>query len=125
NLSRLQHTLGDLERSAELSEHALRLARRLGDGYLESSAMLNLGAVAVDQRDYVAARRELELARTGFEKLGNDAWAALAGAWKARAHLQSGERAQAEQELTRRSVEKGAQSSQAASLEVELTRAEL
>ncbi len=125
NLSRLQHTLGDLERSAELSEHALRLARRLGDGYLESSALLNLGAVAVDQRDYVAARRELELARTGFEKLGNDAWAALAGAWKARAHLQSGERAQAEQELTRRSVEKGAQSSQAASLEVELTRAEL
>ncbi len=125
NLSRLHHLLGDTERAAELSEHTLRLARRLGDGYLESSALLNLGALAVDQREYPAAKRELELARTGFEKLGNDAWAALAAAWKARAHLQSGERAQAEQELARRSVEKGAASLQAASLEVELTRAEL
>ena len=65
------------------------------------------------------------MARTGFEKLGNDAWAALAGALKARAHLGSGERAQAEQELGRRCVEKGAAGLQAAALEVELTRAEL
>ena len=125
NLSRLHHLLGDTERSAELSEHALRLARRLGDGYLEASALLNLGALAVDTREYPAAKRDLEFARVGFEKQGNDAWAALAAAWKARAHLYSGERAQAEQELARRCVEKGAASLQSTSLEVELTRAEL
>ncbi|MFZ5441746.1 MAG: tetratricopeptide repeat protein, partial [Myxococcota bacterium] len=125
NLARLNHFLGDLERAAELSEHALRLARRLGDGYLESSAQLNLGALAVDQREFPAAKRHLEAARGGFEALGNDGWAALAAAWKARAHLQAGERAQAELELARRSVEKGSAALPSASLEVELTRVEL
>ncbi len=125
NLARLHHFLGDLERAAELSEHSLRQARRLGDGYLEAAAQLNLGAIAVDQRELPAARRHLEAARTGFEALGNDAWAALAAAWKARAHLQAGERAQAELELSRKSVEKGSATLQSASLEVELTRAEL
>ncbi len=125
NLSRLHHFLGDTERATELSEHALRQARRLGDGYLEASAQLNLGALAVDAREYPEARRLLEAARNGFEQQGNDAWAALAAAWKARAHLQVGERAQAELELSRRSVEKGSASLQAASLEVELTRTEL
>ncbi len=125
NLARLHHFLGDVERAAELSEHALRQARRLGDGYLEASAQLNLGALAVDQREAPAARRHLEAARVGFEHLGNDAWAALAAAWKARAHLQSGERAQAELELGRKSVERGSASLQSASLEVELTRTEL
>ena len=125
NLARLHHFLGDTERAAELSEHSLRQARRLGDGYLEASAQLNLGALAVDAREYPEARRLLESARVGFERLGNDAWAALAAAWKARAHLQAGERAQAELELSRRCVEKGSATLQAASLEVELTRTEL
>ena len=125
NLSRLHHTLGDLSRATELSEHALRLSQRLSDGYVEASSHLNLGAIELDRREYLAAKRELDVARTGFEKLGNDAWAALAGALKARAHLGSGERAQAEQELGRRCVEKGAAGLQAAALEVELTRAEL
>ena len=125
NLARLHHFLGDTERAVELSEHSLRQARRLGDGYLTASAQLNLGAIAVDAREYVEARRLLEASRSGFEQLGNDAWAALAAAWKARAHLQTGERAQAELELSRRSVEKGSASLQAASLEVELTRTEL
>ncbi|HEY1086600.1 MAG TPA: sigma 54-interacting transcriptional regulator, partial [Archangium sp.] len=125
NLARLHHFLGDCERAAELSEHALRQARRLGDGYLEASAQLNLGAVAVDLREHAEARRTLEASRLGFEQQGNDAYAALAAAWKARAHLAAGERAQAELELSRRSVEKGCQALQAASLEVELTRAEL
>ncbi len=125
NLARLHHFLGDVERAAELSEHALRQARRLGDGYLEASAQLNLGALAVDQREYPAAKRHLDAARTGFEALGNDAWAALAAAWKARAHLHAGERAQAELELSRKSIERGAASLQATSLEVELTRTEL
>ncbi len=125
NLARLHHFLGDTERAAELSEHSLRQARRLGDGYLQASAQLNLGALAVDAREYPEAKRLLESSRAGFEQLGNDAWAALAAAWKARAHLQTGERAQAELELSRRSVEKGSASLQAASLEVELTRTEL
>ncbi len=125
NLSRLHHTLGDLARATELAEHALRLSQRLSDGYVEASAHLNLGAIELDRREYTAARRELDSARAGFEKLGNDSWAALAAALKARAHLGAGERAQAEQELARRCVEKGAPSMQAASLEVELTRADL
>ncbi|MFT3706478.1 MAG: sigma 54-interacting transcriptional regulator [Archangium sp.] len=125
NLSRLHHLLGDVERATELSEHALRLAQRLGDGYLTASAQLNLGALAVDGRDLPQARRQLETARSGFENLGNDAWAALAAAWKARAHLLGGERAQAELELSRKSVERGAAALQSASLEVELTRGEL
>jgi transcriptional regulator with GAF, ATPase, and Fis domain len=125
NLSRLHHLLGDVERANELSEHALRLATRLGDGYLMASAQLNLGALAVDARDLGLAKRQLEASRSGFEALGNDAWAALAAAWKSRAHLVAGERAQAEQELARKSVERGCSALQAASLEVELTRGEL
>ncbi|MFO0596589.1 MAG: sigma 54-interacting transcriptional regulator [Myxococcaceae bacterium] len=125
NLSRLHHQLGDLERAVELSQHALRLATRLHDGYLVASVELNLGAMAVDSRDLPTARRLLESARTAFEGLGNDAWAAFASAWKARAHLLAGERAQAELELTRRSVERGAAATSAAALEVELTRGEL
>ena len=43
------------ERAAELSEHALRGARRLGDLYLEASARLNLGVLAAEQRAFSKA----------------------------------------------------------------------
>ena len=125
NLARLHHFLGDLDRATELSEHSLYQARRLDDGYLQASAQLNLGALAVDRRNQSEAVRLLEAARAGFEQLGNDGCAALASAWKARAHLQAGERAQAEVELSRRCVEKGSAAMQSVSLEVELTRTEL
>ncbi|MEW5742054.1 MAG: sigma 54-interacting transcriptional regulator [Myxococcota bacterium] len=125
NLARLHHFLGDLERAGELSEHALAQATRLGERYLVASAKLNLGAVALDRRQAVEAARLLDEARQAFEQSGNDGYAALAAALKARAHLLAGERTQAEVELGRRCVEKGAAGMPAAQLEVELTRGEL
>jgi len=125
NLARLHHFLGDLERAGELSAHALTHAARLGEGYLVASAKLNLGAVALDRRGLPEATRLLDEARVGFEQAGNDGYAALAAALKARAHLLAGERTQAEVELGRRCVEKGAAALPAATLEVELTRGEL
>ncbi len=125
NLSRLHHFLGDFDRATELSEHALALASQLGDGYLEGSALMNLGAIAIDRKDYVEAARSLDVARTKLEAVGNDGYAAIAAALKARAHLLMGERAQAERELSRRCVEKGAATLPSATVEVELTRGEL
>jgi len=76
---------------------ALRRAAPSTDGTADREQVLgDLVAVLVSTGSEDEARRLLEAARTGFEQLGNDAWAALAAAWKARAHLQSGERAQAE-----------------------------
>jgi transcriptional regulator with GAF, ATPase, and Fis domain len=125
NLARLHHFLGDFERATELSEHALDRARSLKETYLEASAQLTLGAVLLDRRVLPEAIRRLDEARVGFERVGNDGYAALAAALKARAHLASSERAQAEVELGRRCVEKGVGQLQAAMLEVELTRGEL
>jgi tetratricopeptide (TPR) repeat protein len=125
NLSRLHHFLGDFDRAAELSEHALALASQLSDTYLEGSALMNLGAIALDRKDYPEAARSLESARLKLEAVGNDGFAALAAALKARTHLLMGERAQAEQELSRRCVEKGSTLLAAAAVEVELTRGEL
>jgi transcriptional regulator with GAF, ATPase, and Fis domain len=125
NLARLHHFLGDFERATELSEHALDRARALKEAYLEASAQLTLGAVLLDRRALPEAIRRLDEARLGFERVGNDGYAALAAALKARAHLASSERAQAEVELGRRCVEKGVAQLQAAMLEVELTRGEL
>jgi DNA-binding NtrC family response regulator/tetratricopeptide (TPR) repeat protein len=125
NLARLYHFLGDLERAAELSEHALAQASRLGEGYLVAGAKLNLGAVALDRRQLTEAARLFDEARLAYEQVGNDGYAALAAALKARAHLTAGERTQAEVELGRRCVEKGASALPAAMLEVELTRGEL
>jgi transcriptional regulator with GAF, ATPase, and Fis domain len=125
NLARLHHFLGDFERATELSEHALDRARALKEAYLEASAQLTLGAVLLDRRALPEAIRRLDEARLGFERIGNDGYAALAAALKARAHLASSERAQAEVELGRRCVEKGVAHLQAAMLEVELTRGEL
>jgi transcriptional regulator with GAF, ATPase, and Fis domain len=125
NLSRLHHFLGDFERAAELSEHALTLASQIDDLYLEGSALMNLGAVALDKKDAAEAARSLDAARLKLEAVGNDGYAALSCALKARSHLLMGERAQAEQELSRRCVEKGAASLSAATIEVELVRGEL
>ncbi|MDX2011230.1 MAG: sigma 54-interacting transcriptional regulator [Myxococcaceae bacterium] len=125
NLARLHHVLGDFERATELAEHALERARALKEGYLEASAQLTLGAILLDRRALPEALRRLDEARVGFERVGNDGYAALAAALKARAHLASAERAQAEVELGRRCVEKGSGQLQAAMLEVELTRGEL
>ena len=125
NLARLHHVLGDVERATELAEHALERARVLAEPYLEASAQLTLGAVLVDRRALPEALRRLDEARAGFERVGNDGYAALASALKARAHLAASERAQAEVELARRCVEKGAGQLPAAMLEVELTRGEL
>ncbi|MCU0700382.1 MAG: sigma 54-interacting transcriptional regulator [Myxococcaceae bacterium] len=125
NLARLHHFLGDFERATELAEHALERARVLKEGYLEASAQLTLGAILLDRRALPEALRRLDEARVGFERVGNDGYAALAAALKARAHLASAERAQAEVELSRRCVEKGSGQLQAAMLEVELTRGEL
>ena len=125
NLARLHHFLGDFERATELSEHALNRAKALKELYLEASAQLTLGAVLLDQRQLPEAIRRLDEARVGFEKVGNDGYAALAAALKARAHLASSERAQAEVELNRRCVDKGVAQAQASMLEVELTRGEL
>ncbi|MBL8918600.1 MAG: sigma 54-interacting transcriptional regulator [Myxococcaceae bacterium] len=125
NLARLQHFLGDLERATELAEHALQRASALKETYLEASAQLTLGAVLLDRRQLPEAIRRLDEARGGFERVGNDGYAALAAALKARAHLASSERAQAEVELNRRCVDKGVAQQQAAMLEVELTRGEL
>jgi transcriptional regulator with GAF, ATPase, and Fis domain/tetratricopeptide (TPR) repeat protein len=125
NLARLHHFLGDFERALELSEHTLALSQQVGDGYLEGSALLNLGSIALDKKDYSEALRCLEGARARLESIGNDGFAALAAALKARAHLMMGERAQAEGELQRRCVERGVASLPAAAVEVELTRGEL
>ncbi|MDP1916721.1 MAG: sigma 54-interacting transcriptional regulator [Myxococcales bacterium] len=125
NLARLNHFLGDFERATELSEHALARAKALKEPYLEASAQLTLGAVLLDQRHLPEAVRRLDEARAGFERVGNDGFAALAAALKARAHLAQSERAQAEVELNRRCVEKGVAQQQASMLEVELTRGEL
>ncbi len=125
NLARLHHFLGDFERATELSEHALVRAKALKEPYLEASAQLTLGAVLLDQRHLPEAVRCLDEARVGFERVGNDGFAALAAALKARAHLAQSERAQAEVELNRRCVEKGVAQQQASMLEVELIRGEL
>jgi len=125
NLSRLLHFLGDFERATELSEHALSLSQQLGDAYLEGSALLNLGAIAVDRKDHGEALQKLDGARAKFEQVGNDGYAGLAAALKARTHVLNGERAQAEAELSRRCVERAAASLPAAAIEIELTRGEL
>jgi transcriptional regulator with GAF, ATPase, and Fis domain/tetratricopeptide (TPR) repeat protein len=125
NLGRLHHFLGDTERALELSEHALKLGVELGEPYLEGSALLNLGAVALDSRNWLEAIHSLEAARLKFESLGNDGFAALAAALKARAHLSAGDKAQASVELARRCVEKGCAQLPAAAVEVELIRGEL
>jgi transcriptional regulator with GAF, ATPase, and Fis domain len=125
NLARLHHFLGDFERATELSEHGLSRAKALKEPYLEASAQLTLGAVLLDQRHLPESVRRLDEARVGFERIGNDGFAALAAALKARAHLAQSERAQAEVELNRRCVDKGVAQQQAAMLEVELTRGEL
>ena len=125
NLARLHHFLGDMERAVELSEHALRLSSGMGEPYLEGSALLNLGAVAIDGCDWLEAIRNLEAARTRFEGVGNDGYAALAAGLKARAHLGAGQKAQASVELSRRCVEKGSAQLPAAAVEVELIRGEL
>ncbi len=125
NLSRLHHFLGDFDRASELAEHALALAGQLGDVYLEGQALLNLGSVALDKKDYGEAVRSLDSARSKLETVGNDGFAALAAALKARAHLMMGERAQSEAELLRRCVDRGAATLPAAAVEVELTRGEL
>ncbi|MHB8879189.1 MAG: sigma 54-interacting transcriptional regulator, partial [Myxococcaceae bacterium] len=125
NLARLCHFLGDLDRAIELSEHALTLAKEIGERYLQGSALLNLGAALIDRREPHEAGRLLDEARLRFEEVGNDGYAALAAALKARAHLIAGERAQASAELSRRVVDKGASSLPAATVEAELCRAEL
>jgi transcriptional regulator with GAF, ATPase, and Fis domain/tetratricopeptide (TPR) repeat protein len=125
NLARLCHFLGDLDRAIELSEHALSRARELGEPYLKAGALLNLGAALADRREPHEAQRLLEEARVGFEAVGNEGFAALAAALKARAHLSAGERAQASAELARRVVDKGAAAMPAAAVEVELVKAEL
>src|SRR5690606_24096231 len=91
----------------------------------EGQALLNLGSVALDRKDHGEAVRCLDQARARLEAVGNDGFAALAAALKARAHLLMGERAQSEAELLRRCVEKGAATLPAAAVEVELTRGEL
>ncbi|MFT3838451.1 MAG: sigma 54-interacting transcriptional regulator [Myxococcaceae bacterium] len=124
NLARLHHFLGDGERATELSEHALKLAQELHEPYLEGSALLNLGAVQLDKRESISAARTLDLARAKFEQVGNDGYAALSAALKARAHLNLGERAQAGAELDRRCITAGAGFTPAA-VEAELARGEL
>ncbi len=125
NLARLTLFLGELERSGELSRHALRLARENKDPYLEASALLNLGSAALDRADPAQARALLDEARGGFTQVGSVGFAAYAAALKARAHLALGERAQATAELSRPDVERGAQELSAACIEVELARGEL
>jgi transcriptional regulator with GAF, ATPase, and Fis domain len=97
----------------------------LGDPYLEGQALLNLGAAALEAGDELHALARLEEARTRFERLGNDGYAALAAGLKAHAHLSLGEKARAESELSRRAVDKGASQLLAAQVEVELARGEL
>ncbi|MBK7863010.1 MAG: sigma 54-interacting transcriptional regulator [Archangiaceae bacterium] len=81
--------------------------------------------MALDKRDHGEALRYLDGARAKLEAVGNDGFAALSAALKARAHLAAGERAQAEAELNRRCVERGVTTLSAAAIEVELTRGEL
>ena len=125
NLARVYLFLGELERAAELSQYALDRARQLGDVYLEAGALLNLGTLRYDEKRAVDALPLLEEARVKFERVGNRGYAALAAAMKARVHLSSHERAQAELELARTCVTEGAPLLHAAELEVALTRAEL
>jgi transcriptional regulator with GAF, ATPase, and Fis domain/tetratricopeptide (TPR) repeat protein len=124
NLARLHHFLGDTERAVELGEHSFARAQGLKDPSLEATANLTLGAVLLDQRRRPEALKRLDRARADFEKVGNDGYAGLAAALKARAHLENSERAQAEVELARRCVERGVLQP-ATMLEVELTRADL
>ncbi|MBI3183370.1 MAG: sigma 54-interacting transcriptional regulator [Myxococcales bacterium] len=125
NLARLYHFLGELDRSIELSEHALGLSREIGERYLQGSALLNLGAALIDKRECLEAAKLLDEARTRFEEVGNEGYAALAAALKARSHLCAGERAQASTELSRRVLEKGCSQLSAAAVEAELSRADL
>ncbi len=125
NLARLNHFLGDLDRAIELSEHALSLSKEIGERYLEGSALLNLGAILIDKRELHEAQKLLDEARARFEEVGNEGYAALSCALKARAHLLSSERALATAELSRRVVDRGVRALPAAAVEVELTWAEL
>jgi DNA-binding NtrC family response regulator/tetratricopeptide (TPR) repeat protein len=125
NLARLELTLGGLTRAQELAEHALALARRLGDGWLEGSALLTLGAVRLEGRAVPTALPVLDEARQRFEGVGHEGYAALAAALKARGHVAEGQRAQAELELSRAVVARGVERLDAARLEVELVRGAL
>ncbi|MGA9524961.1 MAG: sigma 54-interacting transcriptional regulator, partial [Myxococcaceae bacterium] len=125
NLARVYAFLGDGARAAELSGYALDRARELGESYLQASALLNLGEIALDRRDLVEAARLLSESRDLFLQVGSTGHAALATAEKARAHLLSGERAQAGAELERPVVERGARELPTAQIEVELMRGEL
>ncbi|MBX5483743.1 MAG: sigma 54-interacting transcriptional regulator [Myxococcaceae bacterium] len=125
NLARLHAFLGDLPRAIELSEHALQRALEIGERYLQASALLNLGEAHLDRRELIDAARLFEDARTLFEEVGNDGYAALASAQKARVHLLQGDRAQAQAELSRGVMEKGCARLPAAMIEAELCRGDL
>jgi DNA-binding NtrC family response regulator len=122
NLARVYHLLGDMTRAGELAVFAA--TRASGHAYVVASSTLTQGAIALDRKEAVLAARLLGDARAGFERMGNDGYAALAAALKARAHLAQGERAQAGIELERQVVANGSGQLDAALLEVELTRAE-